>query len=350
MYKRIVAFGLALMLSTMPAGALFSDITDPQLAQTAAVLDSLGIMQGIGDGRFSPYTPLTRAQFCKMAVTSMGLANVSGYSSYTIFPDVKQSHWASEYVNAALRHPDLKPYGVIRGYSDGTFRPNQYLNFGELCTMLLRMLGYTETDVGPFWPMDYTLKAEALGLTDGIKINNPKAVVSRADAALMLLNTLSAKGNDGMMLLDKAASQTVPGCVLLETGDTSRDLSRDEAIFFEEGTVQSARKTSGLFDLSMIGAHGTLVIGKASARVAGILPDKTITESYTLTAVSSGRLETSGKTLRPNPDTLLYISREGTADVYSEMWSCLHPGDVLTLYYDNYGQVSFMAVLYHTAA
>jgi len=350
MNKRIIAFGLALMLSTTPAGALFSDIKDPQLAQTAGVLNSLGIMQGIGNNLFSPYTPLTRAQFCKMAVTAMGISSVSNYSSYTIFPDVKQSHWASEYVNALLRHPDLKPYGIIRGYSDGTFHPSQYLNFGELCTMLLRMLGYTEADVGPFWPMDYTLKAQSLGLTDRIKISNPKALVNRADAASMLLNSLSARGIDGTMLLDKVTSHTVPGCVLLETGDTSSDLDHDEAVFFEEGMVQSARKTSGLFDTSMIGAHGTLVIGKNDACVAGILPDKTVTESYTLTSVSSGSLGTSGKTLRPNPDTLLYISRESTADVYSEMWSLLRPGDVLTLYYDNYGQVSFMAVLCHAAA
>ncbi len=350
MNKRIIAFVLALMMSATPAGALFSDITDPSLAQTAAVLDSLGIMQGIGDNRFSPYTPLTRAQFCKMAVTSMGLTNVSGYRSYTIFPDVSQSHWAAQYVNAALRHPDLKPYGVIRGYSDGTFRPNQYLNFGELCTMLLRMLGYTETDVGPFWPLDYTLKAQALGLTDGVAISNPKAVINRANAAAMLLNALLARGNDGSMLLDKLASHTVSGCVLLETGDTSRDLNRDEAIFYEEGMVQSARKTSGLFDIGMIGAHGTLVIGKTNPYVAGIIPDKAITESYTLTAVYSDKLETGSKTLRPNPDTQLYISREGTSDVYSEMWSYLRPGDVLTLYYDNYGQVSFMAVLCRPAA
>ena len=26
---------------------------------------------------------------------------------------------------------------------------------GEVCTMLLRMLGYKEEDVGPFWPADY---------------------------------------------------------------------------------------------------------------------------------------------------------------------------------------------------
>ncbi len=346
MYKQIIAFGLALMLSTTSAGALFSDITDPQLTQTASVLASLGIMQGIGNDRFSPYTPLTRAQFCKMAVASMGLTDVSGYRNYTIFPDVTQSHWASKYVNAALRHPDLKPYGVIRGYSDGTFRPNQYLNFGELCTMLLRMLGYTETDVGPFWPVDYTLKAQALGLTDGISISNPKAIINRANAAVMLLNALIARGNDGSILLDKVASHVVSDCVLLETGDTSRDLCRDEAIFYEEGTVQNARKTSGLFDISMIGAHGTLVIGKTDSCAAGIIPDKTIIESYTLTAAYSDKLVTGGKTMHPNPDTQLYISREGMSNVYSEMWPYLRPGDVLTLYYNNYGQVCFMAVLY----
>ena len=36
----------------------------------AAVLDALGIMQGVGGGSFAPGKALTRAQFCKLAVTA----------------------------------------------------------------------------------------------------------------------------------------------------------------------------------------------------------------------------------------------------------------------------------------
>ena len=49
--------------------------------------------------------------------------------------------------------------------------------------MLLRMLGYKEEDVGPFWPADYIAQAQAIGLTDGVTITDARAAVKRGDAA-----------------------------------------------------------------------------------------------------------------------------------------------------------------------
>ena len=57
--------------------AVFTDISDSRVSQTAAVLDALGIMQGVGGGSFAPGKALTRAQFCKLAVTAMGVTDVS---------------------------------------------------------------------------------------------------------------------------------------------------------------------------------------------------------------------------------------------------------------------------------
>ena len=157
MKKRLLSLCLAFLFAITPASASFTDITDSKLSQTVSVLDALGIMQGVGGNRFDPNSALTRAQFCKLAVTALGVSDVSAYGSYTIFPDVKSSHWAAQYINAAVRHPDLKEYSIIRGYADGTFGPDKTVNFGEVCTMLLRMLGYTEADIGPFWPADYKM-------------------------------------------------------------------------------------------------------------------------------------------------------------------------------------------------
>lgn len=155
MKKRFVSLCLAGLIMVAPASAVFTDISDSRVSQTAAVLDALGIMQGVGGGSFAPGKALTRAQFCKLAVTAMGVTDVSPYASYTIFPDVKHSHWAAPYINAAVRHPELKEKAIIRGYADGSFGPDKIVSYGEVCTMLLRMLGYKEEDVGPFWPADY---------------------------------------------------------------------------------------------------------------------------------------------------------------------------------------------------
>lgn len=355
MKKRFVSLCLAGLIMVAPASAVFTDISDSRVSQTAAVLDALGIMQGVGGGSFAPGKALTRAQFCKLAVTAMGVTDVSPYASYTIFPDVKHSHWAAPYINAAVRHPELKEKSIIRGYADGSFGPNKIVSYGEVCTMLLRMLGYKEEDVGPFWPADYIAQAQAIGLTDGVTIADARAAVKRGDAAVLLLNALNTdkKGEEGSTLLDKVASSTVKDCILLETGKTHSGLAADAALFYEDGVVdaESPRKTAGTLDSSMIGVYGTIVIGKGSSKVAvGVIPNGNKTEAYEVVNAAADRIVTTNGTLRPDRKTKLYISRDYAMDEYENVWANLQSGDTLTLYYNEYGVLQLMAVLPKTTA
>jgi len=355
MKKRFVSLCLAGLIMVAPASAVFTDISDSRVSQTAAVLDALGIMQGVGGGSFAPGKALTRAQFCKLAVTAMGVTDVSPYASYTIFPDVKHSHWAAPYINAAVRHPELKEKSIIRGYADGSFGPDKIVSYGEVCTMLLRMLGYKEEDVGPFWPADYIAQAQAIGLTDGVTITDARAAVKRGDAAVLLLNALNTdkKGEEGSTLLDKVASSTVKDCILLETGKTHSGLAADAALFYEDGVVdaESPRKTAGTLDSSMIGVYGTIVIGKGSSKVAvGVIPNGNKTETYEVVNAAADRIVTTNGTLRPDRKTKLYISRDYAMDEYENVWANLQSGDTLTLYYNEYGVLQLMAVLPKTTA
>ena len=355
MKKRFVSLCLAGLIMVAPASAVFTDISDSRVSQTAAVLDALGIMQGVGGGSFAPGKALTRAQFCKLAVTAMGVTDVSPYASYTIFPDVKHSHWAAPYINAAVRHPELKEKSIIRGYADGSFGPDKIVSYGEVCTMLLRMLGYKEEDVGPFWPADYIAQAQAIGLTDGVTITDARAAVKRGDAAVLLLNALNTdkKGEEGSTLLDKVASSTVKDCILLETGKTHSGLAADAALFYEDGVVdaESPRKTAGTLDSSMIGVYGTIVIGKGSSKVAvGVIPNGNKTETYEVVNAVADRIVTTNGTLRPDRKTKLYISRDYAMNEYENVWANLQSGDTLTLYYNEYGVLQLMAVLPKTTA
>lgn len=355
MKKRFVSLCLAGLIMVAPASAVFTDISDSRVSQTAAVLDALGIMQGVGGGSFAPGKALTRAQFCKLAVTAMGVTDVSPYASYTIFPDVKHSHWAAPYINAAVRHPELKEKAIIRGYADGSFGPDKIVSYGEVCTMLLRMLGYKEEDVGPFWPADYIAQAQAIGLTDGVTIADARAAVKRGDAAVLLLNALNTdkKGEEGSTLLDKVASSTVKDCILLETGKTHSGLAADAALFYEDGVVdtESPRKTAGTLDSSMIGVYGTIVIGKGSSKVAvGVIPNGNKTETYEVVNAEADRIVTTNGTLRPDRKTKLYISRDYAMGEYENVWANLQSGDTLSLYYNEYGVLQLMAVLPKTTA
>lgn len=350
MKKRSICFCLALLLAVTPASAAFTDISNRELAQTASVLDALGIMQGVGGGRFDPNGALTRAQFCKLAVTALGITDVSAYGSYTIFPDVRNTHWAAKYINAAVRHPSLKDQAIIRGYADGTFKPDKTVDFGEVCTMLLRMLGYTEADVGPFWPTDYVARAQDLGLTDGVSITDPKVIVRRSDAAMMLLRTLDTerKGEESGLLIDKVAASTVKDCILLATSETDSTLAANEAVFYEGGAVSaSPRRTAGTLDSSLIGIYGTLVIGKGqTGAVVGLIPNGNKRETFTVVSAAADRIETTQQTLRPARETKLYVASEGRQlGTFGESWSSLQQDDVLTLYYDEYGALELIAAL-----
>ena len=362
MKKRFISLCLTLALAAAPAGAVFSDISSGSLQQTASVLNSLGIMQGTGNSRFEPGRSLTRAEFCKLAVTAMGIDDASPYASYTIFPDVHASHWAARYVNAALRHPEFKDNYIIRGYADGTFGPDKPLTYGEVCTMLLRMLGYKESDIGPFWPADYIAQANALGLTRGVSLRDAKTPVTRGDVATMLLNTLGtatyANGTEGEPLISKVSSSTVKNCILLETGETDSSLASDEALFFENGTLGTARKTAGPLDLSLIGVYGTLVIGKKGENVAvGVVPDTASRqETYKVTSAAADRIVTETGTFRPDRTTPTYISgttQSGNSEKgqtpLSEVWSSILPGDTLNAYYNEYGTLTLLAVLPNTS-
>ncbi len=91
-----------------------SDITDNYTATAVESLRLMGVLDGYGDGTFRPNAVLTRAQFCKMAVYAMdGSGELGRYSTVTIFPDVKPSHWASAYINMASQK------GIISGFADG---------------------------------------------------------------------------------------------------------------------------------------------------------------------------------------------------------------------------------------
>lgn len=362
MKKRFISLCLMLALAAAPAGAVFSDISSGSLQQTASVLNSLGIMQGTGNSLFEPGRSLTRAEFCKLAVTAMGIDDASPYASYTIFPDVRASHWAARYVNAALRHPEFKDNYIIRGYADGTFGPDKPLTYGEVCTMLLRMLGYKESDIGPFWPADYIAQANALGLTRGVSLRDAKTPVTRGDAATMLLNTLGtatyANGAEGEPLISKVSSSTVKNCILLETGETDSSLASDEALFFENGTLGTARKTAGPLDRSLIGVYGTLVIGKKGENVAvGVVPDTASRqETYKVTSAAADRIVTETGTFRPDRTTPTYISgttQTGNSEKgltpLSEVWSSILPGDTLNAYYNEYGTLTLLAVLPNTS-
>ena len=91
---------------------------------------SKGFIKGYSDGTFKPNQARTRAEFAQMISAFVK----NGYPGTGNFKDVK-GHWASDAINELYGNKNIK------GYSDGTFKPDQKLTRAEAVTILNSVFG-----------------------------------------------------------------------------------------------------------------------------------------------------------------------------------------------------------------
>ncbi len=173
----------------MPATSVPSDVSGTTYEYAVGRLIDLGIVNGYEDGTFRPERDITRAEFSKMVCLLLDKGpEVEEAKGATGFGDVKDSHWASGYINVAAENQ------LIKGYPDGTFKPTNNVTYAEAVTILVRALGYTEEVEGEgTWPQNYLDKAEEVGITVEIALDNPSAKASRGDVAKLTWNTFTRR-------------------------------------------------------------------------------------------------------------------------------------------------------------
>ncbi len=108
----------------------YTDVPDSYWANTAiSTMTGLGIVQGRSTTTFDPKAPITRAQFAAICARfDTGKSN-----GEQTFSDI-QGHWAEKYIERAAE------LGWIKGFEDGTFRPDTYITRAQAMTMINRVL------------------------------------------------------------------------------------------------------------------------------------------------------------------------------------------------------------------
>ena len=110
----------------------FTDVPDDAWYATAVnTLGSLGIVGGIGDGRFDPNRPITRAEFCVIATRFAKVVS----TVENPFSDINAQDWYYTAVTTAAS------YDWVTGMGDGTFRPYDVITRAQAATIINRMLG-----------------------------------------------------------------------------------------------------------------------------------------------------------------------------------------------------------------
>ena len=171
------------------AATTLKDIKGTKYESAVENLIEVGLVNGYPeDNTYRPNVVVTRAQMAKMMVVALGeegkVANAATKKS--TFTDIKNGHWAYGYVNVA------KDLGIINGYPDGRFGPDETVTYAETTTMAIRALGYDD-EVGKsteIWPNNYTSYAKKLDLYDGMGTFTANKGAARGDVAIVLWNML----------------------------------------------------------------------------------------------------------------------------------------------------------------
>ncbi|GLX67759.1 S-layer homology domain-containing protein [Paenibacillus glycanilyticus] len=182
----------------------FKDIASHWAKEDILLLANKRIVNGVSADLFAPNRDITRAEFAALIVKALGFATTNETTSS--FSDVLPSSWYASYVKTAVQ------YGIVKGMSDGTFRPNQEITRQEMAVMLGRALALAKRQPSSAqapeatfaqdgsqiaaWAHEAVNELVAAGIMQGKSAGKfaPLDQATRAEAAVTLKRLLQASG------------------------------------------------------------------------------------------------------------------------------------------------------------
>ena len=170
------------------------------------VEDHFAYIVGYSDGRVHPEANISRAEvatiFFRLLETETRKNNLTAANS---FGDVPDHAWYNLAVSTLAR------MDLIKGYSDGTFRPNAPITRAEFAAIAARAYGSKNTtadpdkftDIGGHWARALIHTAAELGFVAGYSDGTflPNAYITRAEAVTMVNRILGRDKVDKNSLL-----------------------------------------------------------------------------------------------------------------------------------------------------
>jgi alpha-tubulin suppressor-like RCC1 family protein len=182
-----------------PSANMFKDLTGHWAEQYMMDLVQKGVISGYSDGTVKPDAIISRAEFVKIIVKTLGYS--SSQNAKINFVDYSQiPEWAKEFFNTAAEK------GIINGFEDNTIRPFNNCTRQEIIVMIMkafslgqseRSLEYNDASKVAKWAYKYVSKSIEAGIVTGYKDNTLKPLnnVTRAEAVTMIARCLKLKNN-----------------------------------------------------------------------------------------------------------------------------------------------------------
>lgn len=326
---------LTVSMAIMPVSAASSAWQADE--DTTSLLSGLNIMVGDDSGSFNLDSYVTRAEMSKIAVASSSQKNTVALGlQFSPFADVPSSFWGAPYIRAAVSA------GIVKGYIDGTFKPNGTVTYEEAITMMLRVLGYTEDDFGAAYPYGQVGMAESLKMTEGMSsgIGQP---LTRRQVAILVCNSLdTSMKTTGQELI------TVHDCSIIEDVTIIAGQSEDSTLASDEISTTSGkyRILDGFRD-SYIGCRGDLVVKDGKYFVAFSSDGSMSSEKYVIYSTLNDAIlcypegnNTNIKQFTISDSTTCY--KQSQAYTYSSLRSHMEMGDTIRIRYKDNGEIDYI--------
>lgn len=344
---------LCSLMTIVPASAAklsaFGDIADASTAEAAETLRLLGVVDGDGSGNFNPGSLLTRAQFCKMAVEIMGNGDkVMAQMNRTVFADVPSTHWARGYVAVATQGTTTggeKPVstpGIIRGDATGLFHPDQNITYAQAVTILMRILGYQDAEmgIGTIWYDGYLSTAKSIDLTDGVNLN-PNDAITRGQAAILFDNLLFTNKNKSDEMYLKSLDCTISDETVIFAVDAT---APDGSLNALKTLGDKIYKTShAAFSDDLVGRRAKLVLDKNEKVIATQLSETGTQRVVSILSSNYNTLKLSdGAEIKINEPTKAKVYQNGSETTYDKAYINLGAGTQAVVQYSASGEIEYI--------
>ena len=154
--------------------------------------DHFAFLVGYTDGTFGPERNMTRAEVTTMFARLLTEQIEADKTYSNTFSDVPKGYWAANYIGY------MQQFGIITGYSDGSFRPDAPVTRAEFAAIASRFEKLTEgsksfTDVpDTYWAARYINFAATRGWVTGYSDGTfkPENTITRAEVAAVTCRLL----------------------------------------------------------------------------------------------------------------------------------------------------------------
>lgn len=243
-----LALTAAMIVPSVPAMAAPSDIAGHWAESVITQWQSKGLIQGYEDGTFKPGNTITRAEFVTLMNNAKGFWSEGSIN----FSDVKNGSWFYSAVARAVAA------GYVKGYSDGSFKPNNTITRAEAAVMIANTAklsaneagAYRFTDIGsiPAWARGSVGAVVAAGYMTGYPDGSfdANASISRAEAVSSL----------NRMLGGSAYQPTQP---TTPTTDTTKTTS-DDVVIEDKGTTLKNQTVDGNVTIAKSVGNGDVTL------------------------------------------------------------------------------------------